>query len=252
MVNSMEDRYDISVDIGDGKDWWYVHGLATHDKVYELNKQMCDIGKQLSNDFFDLKARMVDKLAKDVVEGVKTPDWAKNMLAGIPEQLSRAEYEILDEILKEKNRFMEEKKTKKMTKAEAFEYFKGKRVACDECDTKDIQRKLFEVGVKWRGGSTNATDDRGNFLFVDLKGCLTHCNSREWFDRHEYEEISADDILSIEIVEDGFNYDKVVELAKPLMEYLNEVEFPDSIRISQLGIVHEPMSTLIFDNGIGE
>ena len=95
-----------------------------------------------------------------------------------------------------------EKKTKKMTKAEAFEYFKGKRVVCDNYNCVDKQRKFFEVGVKWRGGSTDATDDRGNFLFVDLKGCLTHCNSREWFDRHEYEEISADDILSIEIVEE--------------------------------------------------
>ena len=161
----MEDRYDISVDIGDGKDWWYVHGLATHDKVYELNMQMCDIDKHLS------EAGYFGMICEGQVEARK------------------------------KLKDMEEKKTKKMTKAEAFEYFKGKRVACDECDTKDIQRKLFEVGVKWRGGSTNATDDRGNFLFVDLKGCLTHCNSREWFDRHEYEEISADDILSIEIVE---------------------------------------------------
>ena len=215
----MGDRYDISVDIGEGKDWWYVHGLATHDKVYELNRQMCDIDKHLS------EAGYFGMICEGQVEARK------------------------------KLKDMEEKKTKKMTKAEAFEYFKGKRVACDECDTKDIQRKLFEVGVKWRGGSTNATDDRGNFLFVDLKGCLTHCNSREWFYRHEYEEISADDILSIEIVEEKyeleFNFDKVVELAKPLMHYLNEVGCPDGIRVSQLGIVHEPMSTLIFNNGIG-
>lgn len=147
---------------------------------------------------------------------------------------------------------MKEKKTKKMTKAEAFEYFKKKRVVCDYSNGVAIQRKFFEAGIKWRGGSTEATDSRGSFMFVDLHGHLTHCNSREWFDTHEYEEISADDILSIEIVEDGFNYDKVVELAKPLMAYLDEVGFRDSIRVSQLGIVHEPMSTLIFDNGIGE
>lgn len=69
-------------------------------------------------------------------------------------------------------------------------------------------------------------------------------------------DIGVDDILSIEIVDEKyeleFNYDKVVELAKPLMLYLNDVGFQDSIRVSQLGIVHEPMSTLIFDNGIGE
>lgn len=227
-------------------------GDETHDKVYELNKQMCDLERGLSNDFLDMQVRIADKLAKDVVEGVKTPDWAKNMLAGIPEQLSRAEYEILEEILKEKNRFMKEKKTRKMTKAEAFEYFKKKRVVCDNFNSVAIQRKFFEVGIKWRGGSTEATDDRGSFMFVDLNGCLTHCNSRVWFDTHEYEEISADDILSIEIIEDELSYDKVVELAKPLMAYLNEVGFRDSIRVSQFGIVHEPMSTLIFDNGIGE
>ena len=95
-----------------------------------------------------------------------------------------------------------EKKTKKMTKASAFEYFKGKRVVCDYFNCVAIQRKFFEVGVTWRGGSTEATENRGNFLFVDLNGCLTHCNSREWFDRHEYEEIGADKILSIEIVDE--------------------------------------------------
>lgn len=97
---------------------------------------------------------------------------------------------------------MEEKKTKKMTKAEAFEYLKGKRVVCDYSNCVAIQRKFFEVGVKWRGGSTKATADCGLFLFVDLNGCLTHCNSRAWFNPHTYEEISADDILSIEIVDE--------------------------------------------------
>ena len=169
---------------------------------------------------------------------------------------SKLPIEVTEEHIKIINRFMEEKKTKKMTKAEAFEYFKRKRVVCDYSNCVAIQRKFFEVGIKWRGGLTEASKDIGSFLFVDLNGCLTHCNSREWFDRHEYEEISADDILSTEIVDEKyeleFNYDKVVELAKPLMHYLNEVGFQDSIRVSQLGIVHEPMSTLIFDPSIGE
>lgn len=149
---------------------------------------------------------------------------------------------------------MEEKKTKKMTKAEAFEWLKGKRVNCTESNGEDVQRKLFEVGIRWRGGSTNVTAAHP-FLFINPDG-FTHCGSWKWFDLHEYEEISVDDILSIEIVEEKyeleFSYDKVIELAKPLMHYLNEVGCSDSIRVSQLGVVHEPMSTLIFDNGIGE
>ena len=185
----------------------------THDKVYELNRQMCDLERGLSNDFLDMQVRIADKLAKDVVEGVRTPDWAKNMLAGIPEQLSRAEYDILDEILKEKNRFMEEKKTKKMTKAEAFEYLKGKRVACDSNNEELVQRKLFEVGIRWRGGKADVTSV-APFLFINPNG-ITHCGSREWFDLHEYEEISADDILSIEIVEEKEETENInIELEK--------------------------------------
>ena len=149
---------------------------------------------------------------------------------------------------------MEEKKTKKMTKAEAFEYLKGKRVACDSSNEELVQRKLFEVGIRWRGGKNDITSV-APFLFINPNG-ITHCGSREWFDLHEYEEVSVDDILSIEIVDEKyeleFNYDNVVELAKPLMAYLNDVGCRDSIRVSQFGIVHEPMSTLIFDNGIGE
>lgn len=230
----------------------------THDKVYELNKQMCDLERGLSNDFLDMQVRIADKLAKDVVEGVRTPDWAKNMLAGIPEQLSRAEHEILDEILKEKNRFMEEKKTKKMTKAEAFEYLKGKKVRVSDEEMNDrVQSKLFACGVQWKGGSTNVCY-YSDYLVINPEGFLCHCDGlgEDYWNSLFHEEISADDILSIEIVDEKheleFNYDKVVELAKPLMAYINEVGFRDIIRVSQFGIVHEPMPTLIFDNGIGE
>ena len=176
----------------------------THDKVYALNKQMCDLGKTMNNPTKPLSEAAIQEIAK-----------------------------ALEIITRKPKSIMEEKKTKKMTKAEAFEYFKGKRVACDECDTKDIQRKLFEVGVKWLGGSTNATDDRGNFLFVDLKGCLTHCNSREWFDTHEYEEISADDILSIEIVdgEDNIAEKNAFQQARDIMKWLREEQSPHTLMI---------------------
>lgn len=95
---------------------------------------------------------------------------------------------------------MEEKKTKKMTKAEAFEYLKGKRVACDSSNEELVQRKLFEVGIRWRSGKNDITSV-APFLFINPNG-ITYCGSREWFDLHEYEEVSVDDILSIEIVEE--------------------------------------------------
>lgn len=175
----------------------------THDKVYELNQQMCDIERGLSNDFLDMQVRIADKLAKDVVEGARTPDWAKNMLAGIPEQLSRAKYEILDEMLKEKNRLMEEKKTKKMTKDEAFEWLKCKKV-----DTiglgKEVQKKLFDCGVKWANGKCEYYDF-SDYLLIESDGDLYHCGNcgDAYFRMHHFEEIYAHDILSIEIVDEN-------------------------------------------------
>ena len=95
---------------------------------------------------------------------------------------------------------MEENKTKRMTRAEAFKYLKGKKVACNGSDEALVQRKLFEVGIRWRNSKSYVADG-APFLFINPNG-ITHCASREWFDTHEYEEISADDILSIEIVEE--------------------------------------------------
>ena len=169
----------------------------THDKVYELNRQMCDIDKHLS------EAGYFGMICEGQVEARK------------------------------KLKDMKEKKTKKMTKAEAFEYLKGKRVACDNFNCVAIQHKFFDVGIKWRGGSTKATDERGSFIFVDLNGYLTHCNSRTWFDTHEYEEISADDILSIEIVdgEDNIAEKNAFQQARDIMKWLREEQSPHTLMI---------------------
>ena len=203
-------------------------GEETHDMVYELNKQMCDLERGLNNDFLDMSVRIADKLAKDVVEGVRTPDWAKNMLAGIPEQLSRAEYEILEEILKEKNRFMEEKKTKKMTKAEAFEHLKGKKVrTCGE--PRLLEKKLMECGYRWMRGVTWENDDYEDFwaYFMGYDGLITFVDIEcsDYYECHDFEDISADDILSIEIVEEENEpLDKWDEFARCVAKVQEKIE----------------------------
>lgn len=224
-INDMEDRYDISVDIGDGKDWWYVHGLTTHEKVYELNRQMCDLGKTMNDPMKPLSEEAIQEIAKAL------------------------------EITRNPKGIIMEKKTKKMTKAEAFEYLKEKKVDAS-INEREVQLKLFSIGVVWCTLDSKPTLGV-SYLFIDKECHMTHCGSDfDYYKTHRYEKISADEILSIEIVdakyELEFNYDKVVDLASPLMHYLNEVGFRDSIRVSQFGIVHEPMSTLIFDNGIEE
>lgn len=205
----------------DGYGVWN-YSYDTHDKVYKLNKQMCDIGKTMNDPMKPLSEEAAQEIAKAL------------------------------EITRNPKDIMKEKKTKKMTKAEAFEWLKHKKVAVTG-DTITLQNKLFNIGYKWCDGSIVAMP-MVDFLLIDDE-TFQFTDSLSHFRNCGYTEISADDILSIEIVEEKyeleFNYDKVVELAKPLMHYLNEVGCPDGIRVSQLGILHEPMSTLIFNNGIG-
>jgi hypothetical protein len=97
---------------------------------------------------------------------------------------------------------MEEKKTKKMTKAEAFEWLKCKKV-----DTiglgKEVMKKLFDCGVKWANGKCEYYDF-SDYLLIEYNGDLYHCGNcgEAYWRLHHFEEISVEDILSIEIVEE--------------------------------------------------
>lgn len=94
---------------------------------------------------------------------------------------------------------MEEKKTKKMTKAEAFEYLKGKKVLCCSSKMEAVQVFVKSLGFHWSDYSEEPM--LVSILFLGEDGRLTYSVSLERFEEHESPEISADDILSIEIVE---------------------------------------------------
>lgn len=181
----VEDLDIVGVDVGEGKDYTsqvFLHGKMidklraklmeggfaddTHDKVYELNKQMCDIDKHLS------EAGYFGMICEGQVEARK------------------------------KLKDMEEKKINPMTKAEAFEYLKGKKVYANGRG-KEVQMKLFECGVGW---ATNhfVYYDFGDYLLIETDGRLYHCGHEgdSYWRAHHFKEISADDILSIEIVEE--------------------------------------------------
>lgn len=135
-----------------------------------------------------------------------------------------------------------------MTKAEAFEYLKGKKVYVAG-KSGEIQEVLLKAGFLWDKNSESqkieSTDEP--FLYTDNEGSLMYGSNMEFFIRDTNEEISADDILSIEIVEGTpkFSYEKVVELAKPLMEYLNDTGCSEQIGVSYDHIVAQPMATFL-------
>lgn len=178
--------------------------------AFEVNRQMCDIEKDLS------EAGYFRKICEGQIEARK---------------------KLID---------MEKKK---MTKAEAFEWLKCKkvRVSCREISEK-VQSKLFACGVQWKSGGTDFCD-YGNYYVINSHGLLGHCEGMgSYWECLINEEISADDILSIEIVEGTpkFSYEKVVELAKPLMEYLNETGHTEVISVCKEGISAIPMGVFLY------
>lgn len=107
---------------------------------------------------------------------------------------------------------MKEQKTKKMTKAEAFEWLKHKKVAVTG-DTITLQNKLFNIGYKWCDGSIVAMP-MIDFLLIDDE-TFQFTESLSHFRNCGYTEISADDILSIEIVEEKEETENIsIELEK--------------------------------------
>lgn len=101
---------------------------------------------------------------------------------------------------------MEEKKTKKMTKAEAFEYLKGKKVYCYDGANNlycKLVKKMWDCGCTYKGFMC-PPNYSVSALAIDRNGVIGHVPT-EVFERYinlPMEEISADDILSIEIVEE--------------------------------------------------
>ena len=135
-----------------------------------------------------------------------------------------------------------------MMKAEAFEWLKCKKVrVCDREISEKVQSKLFACGVLWKNGGTDFCD-YGNYYVINSHGLLGHCDGMgSYWECLINEEISAEDILSIEIVEGTpeFSFEKVVELAKPLMEYLNDTGCTYQIGVSYDCIVAQPVATFL-------
>lgn len=106
---------------------------------------------------------------------------------------------------------------KMMTKDEAFEYFKRKKIHAEGEDANiRVQETLFKCGIEWVNGG-RVPSYHSDYLIVGDNGLLYHCgcDDRYWF-AHYYESIDADNVLSIEIIEDKNN--EFVDCSEPCQE----------------------------------
>lgn len=70
--------------------------------------------------------------------------------------------------------------------------------------TKEIQEKLFSLGYKWHGGDTRVNCIESPFLFIYKDMSFTHGRDMVNFSSHEHREITAEEILSLELTGPGY------------------------------------------------
>lgn len=91
-----------------------------------------------------------------------------------------------------------------MTKEEIRKFLGNTKVYVNG-KSKEIQEKLFSFGYHWGGSNPTEVSDVNNpFLFIYKKGYITHQNNMCYFTKHEHREITAGEILSLEITEPSY------------------------------------------------
>ena len=71
--------------------------------------------------------------------------------------------------------------------------------------SKEIQEKLFSFGYGWDwGNNTEVCNTDKPFLFIYNDGDITYINNMNFFVKHKNREITADEILSLEITEPSY------------------------------------------------
>lgn len=88
---------------------------------------------------------------------------------------------------------------KRMTKQEAIELLKNRKVYVNG-KSAEIQRKLFELGWKWRDNSNKIYLNNASFLYIYSNMKITCGDDMRVYFGSSLKEISAEEILAIEVV----------------------------------------------------
>ena len=146
-----------------------------------------------------------------------------------------------------------EKKKNKMTKAEAFEWLKCKKVNTIVLG-KEVQKKLFDCGVKWANGKCEYYDF-SDYLLIEHNGDLYHCGNcgEAYWRMHHFEEIYAQDILSLEIEEENRSENEVsdiVELGKKIQSLLSKISGHRHVVITEYDIILREEGMCLFHSDL--
>lgn len=87
-----------------------------------------------------------------------------------------------------------------MTRKEAIDFLANTKVYVNG-KSKEIQKKLFSLGYEWSDGDTNVCYTKSPFLYISSSMTFTMGNDMEHFSERILREISAEEILSLELAE---------------------------------------------------
>ena len=91
-----------------------------------------------------------------------------------------------------------------MTKEEIRNFLDDTKVYVNG-KSKEIQEKLFSFGYVWYDDNHTEVCNEGKpFLFICRDGDITYSNDMRYFVNHKYQEITADEIISLEITEPSY------------------------------------------------
>lgn len=97
-----------------------------------------------------------------------------------------------------------------MTKEEINKFLANTKVYVNG-KSKEIQEKLFSLGYKWDKGDTKVDCVGFPFIYIYRNMLITIGIDMMLFKAHEYREISAEEILSLEITEPTYRPFKDIE-----------------------------------------
>lgn len=70
--------------------------------------------------------------------------------------------------------------------------------------SEEIQKKLFSLGYEWRDGRTKVSNTNVPFLYIDKTHYMSNGLDMCIFTEHGHREISAEEILSLELTADSY------------------------------------------------
>lgn len=70
--------------------------------------------------------------------------------------------------------------------------------------SEEIQKKLFSLGYEWCGGQAKVSHTNAPFLYINKTHYMSHGRDMCIFTEHWHREISAEEILSLELIESTY------------------------------------------------